>query len=87
MYYPFVGINRAVIAVRSLRDAIGSEWKPIDPGSNVVRIESVNTNDCTVRLSDGTWVPAMTFLKVFKAAIPKDKIPTWYARLLEDKLI
>lgn len=77
-------INRAVIGLRALRDAIGSEWTL---GVNSVQIVSVDAVNYRVKLSNGQEVPVIQFLKTWKPAIPKDQIPTWYARLLEDKLL
>jgi hypothetical protein len=82
-----VGINRAVLAIRPLREAIGSEWQAKTPGSGAVYLASVDIRNFTVKLSDGKELLAQEFLKTYKAAIPRDKVPTWYARLLEDKLV
>lgn len=82
-----MGINRAVLAIRPLRDAIGSEWSRKVPGSSVVYLQSVDDTTCKVKLSDDSEWNVMTFLREFKTAIPKDKIPSWYTRLLEDKLL
>ena len=83
-------MNKAVLALRSLREAIGSEWRHrAAPG--VVHLLSINDRELTVKITEtsglrDTWtIPE--FLREFRAAIPKDKVPTWYERLLLDKLV
>lgn len=53
----------------------------------MVYLQSVDDTTCKVKLSDDSEWNVMTFLREFKTAIPKDKIPSWYTRLLEDKLL
>jgi hypothetical protein len=83
-------MNTSVLAVRSLREAIGSEWQHKSlPG--IIRLLAVNDQQLTVEVTGTTsykseW-PIQEFLRTFKAAIPKDKVPTWYERLLADKLL
>lgn len=83
-------MNKAVLALRSLRGAIGSEWRH-KAASGVVRLLSIDDQELTVQITQvtglkDTWaIPE--FLREFKAAIPKDKVPTWFERLLADKLV
>lgn len=85
-----MALNTSVLAVRSLREAIGSEWQHKTlPG--IIHLLAVNDRELTVQVTETTgfkseW-PVQEFLRSFKAAIPKDKVPTWYERLLADKLL
>lgn len=79
-------MNKAVLALRNLREAIGSEWRHKSV-SGVVQVVSLDDRNLTVRISGTTglkddWaIPE--FLREFKPALPKDQIPTWYQRLLD----
>jgi hypothetical protein len=83
-------LNPSVLAVRTLREAIGSEWQHKNlPG--IVQLLAVNALGLSVQITETTafkseW-PIQEFLRTFKPAIPKDKVPTWYERLLADKLL
>jgi hypothetical protein len=83
-------MNTSVLAVRSLREAIGSEWQHKSiPG--VIHLLAIDDRGLTVQVTETTrfkseW-SVQEFLRSFKAAIPKDKVPTWYERLLADKLL
>jgi len=83
-------MNTAVLASRSLREAIGSEWQHKSlPG--IVHLLALDDRNLTVQVTETTvfkseW-PVQEFLRSFKPAIPKDKVPTWYERLLADKLL
>jgi len=83
-------MNKAVLALRSLRNAIGSEWRH-QAASGVVQLLSIDDRELTVQITQvtglkDTWA-ILEFLREFKAAIPKDQVPTWYERLISDKLV
>jgi hypothetical protein len=83
-------MNTDVLAIRSLREAIGSEWQHKKfPG--VVHLLAINDLELTVLVTETThfqnkW-SVREFLRWFQPSIPKDKVPTWYERLLADKLL
>lgn len=86
-------MNRSVLALKSLREAIGSEWKESRTG-RVVRLESVDGQQGQVRISEVTPTthnlaaefPVPVFLKTFKPVPPPKPAPPWYDRLIADNL-
>lgn len=84
-------MNKAVLALQTLRAAVGSEWRHRSVPSGAVQIVGLDDRNLTVRISKTLelkedWaIPE--FLREFKAALPKDQVPTWYQRLLDGKLV
>ncbi len=86
-------MNRAVLALKSLREAIGSEWRE-SKTRRLVRLESVDGTLGVVTISAiseapnmAAEIPVTTFLKQFKLAPAPEAAPAWYERLLADRLV
>jgi len=80
-------MNRAVLAYHTLQAAIGSEWKHKSPGSNVVRITELDGHALTVSTSGSLTFNVLEFLKTHAPVPPPDKVPSWYERLIADRLL
>ena len=84
-------MNQAVLALKSLREAIGSEWRHKSLSSSSVTLVNIDERALTVHLTETPsypkeW-PIRSFLRNFKPSLPKDKVPSWYERLLADRLL
>jgi hypothetical protein len=83
-------MNKGVLGYGALREAIGTEWRH-KTISGVVHLLAFDAQALTVQITEttglkDTW-PIPEFLRFFKPAIPKDKVPAWYERLLADRLL
>lgn len=84
-------MNKAVLASKTLFEAIGSEWKHKKNTSSVTRILEVNGRDLSVTIGPvlglkDSW-NVLEFLREFSPVPPLDQVPSWYDRLREDNLL